>query len=521
MNQLITNNNSHHSEGDGDEQHPHRAGDDRNAEDQEASSAQEEPRVIVVPREIIELVESYFSDAHLARNRFLEQRIREQNGALSVDLIASQTKVQQRINGDLDYVRAAADASDKLILSKKQNYISRRTALPHAFDLNKFTPFMVYVEGLSSSCSVDQLREEFSAFGPVDYVDLPRYHGTATTKGFAFVQFKSTESVKWTLDYFQGDQKKIPDQVIRQANEKQIPNYTVISKQTWIERKEAYRNTKRSMQRAHQTTKEENSLTLEVPSTATLALVKSYAEMAGDVRHLVPLDKQTGSTNEKRQYRVVYKNRDSVHYGFHIFQQLPIVVHNTAVKPAMDESTPNQQTNKGLQTAANGPEEDSTEVLPAATNQLTSRKRPRTHIERNKDDPINEAQTVNRRNNRKRQKKQDEKAEESTVNVESTTNHQAQDRKDGRVRKKIAKESSKRTILRSKRNTVNRSEADVANGLVVVGGRRRSARVLAKQEPGGDHQDHPTNGDTKVNGLHEQKSRATKQGKAKERGKRK
>eukprot|EP01138_Halocafeteria_seosinensis_P015692 gb/GECG01016013.1/.p1 GENE.gb/GECG01016013.1/~~gb/GECG01016013.1/.p1 ORF type:complete len:421 (+),score=48.52 gb/GECG01016013.1/:1-1263(+) len=300
-----------------------------------------EPRTIVVPRDIISLVESYFSDAHLARNKFIRNLIREHHGALPVRLVAAQKKVEERIHGDLDYVRASADASDKLTLCEEQDVIVRRAPLPHTFDIAKFTPLMIYVERIAETATVDVLQKQFSIFGSIDYVDLPRYTQTGKVKGFAFVQFETVEPANWAISYFQGELSRVPTNILRKAEDLRLPNYSVTSKKQWLSDKSEYRSVKRKLNHAVDDTGNNGSyrsVFFHTPASVHLALCRTYAEMAGEVQHVFPINRMDSQESEQAEsrkvYQVQYKYPDSVDYADYIFREFPILVHGSSISVA-------------------------------------------------------------------------------------------------------------------------------------------------------------------------------------------
>jgi RNA-binding proteins (RRM domain) len=58
----------------------------------------------------------------------------------------------------------------------------------------------MFQEQLPSDAQHDWLKEVFSAYGNVSYVSIPKYRSSGKIKGFAFVEFETTEGANKTLE---------------------------------------------------------------------------------------------------------------------------------------------------------------------------------------------------------------------------------------------------------------------------------------------------------------------------------
>ena len=55
-------------------------------------------------------------------------------------------------------------------------------------------------EGIPNKVDHGWVTTEFSSYGPVAYISLPKYPSTGDLKGFAFIEFETEEAAKKCLD---------------------------------------------------------------------------------------------------------------------------------------------------------------------------------------------------------------------------------------------------------------------------------------------------------------------------------
>ncbi|KAK3703766.1 hypothetical protein QZH41_008439 [Actinostola sp. cb2023] len=106
-------------------------------------------------------------------------------------------------------------SSTLLQLDDDDTMVKRVAPLPEARNVDAET---IYVENLPQNTDHDCLRKIFSQFGKVMYVSIPRFKHTGDIKGFAFIEFESSNEAGSAVETFhketeekengqQGDQK--------------------------------------------------------------------------------------------------------------------------------------------------------------------------------------------------------------------------------------------------------------------------------------------------------------------------
>eukprot|EP00038_Savillea_parva_P017224 m.227542 g.227542 ORF g.227542 m.227542 type:complete len:439 (+) comp36931_c0_seq1:71-1387(+) len=144
-------------------------------------------------------LEFYFSDANLRRDRFMRQFIESSHdGWVDIALLLTFNKLKT-VGGTLTSVAAAALHSPHLECSDDKKRV-RRTAPLSALDHADATTQTVYTEGLDPTATIESITEEWSKFGPVVYVSLPRFDVSKEIKGFAFIEYASDAAARRAVE---------------------------------------------------------------------------------------------------------------------------------------------------------------------------------------------------------------------------------------------------------------------------------------------------------------------------------
>lgn len=142
-------------------------------------------------QQIREQVEFYLSDANLQKDRFFRQEMNNSpNGDIDLELFLRCNKIRA-LTSDIDVLTSAVSTSKALKVNKELKRVGRLVAYSEPRNVDERT---VYVECLPNGIDREWLRSLFSSCGSVVYISLPRFKSTNDIKGFAFVEFESTDA---------------------------------------------------------------------------------------------------------------------------------------------------------------------------------------------------------------------------------------------------------------------------------------------------------------------------------------
>lgn len=146
---------------------------------------------------ILKLMEFYFSDANLNKDRYLCKLI-EQDPFVDLDIFLKFNKIRN-LTQETCRIAKALKNSTILELSEDEKKVRRTTPICKKVNMEDC---VIYVEGLTIDTDHDWLSNIFSRFGSVDYVSIPRYNNTKKIKGYAFVEFSKAEDAQNCLKEF-------------------------------------------------------------------------------------------------------------------------------------------------------------------------------------------------------------------------------------------------------------------------------------------------------------------------------
>lgn len=158
-------------------------------------------------KSILQLMEFYFSDSNLAKDRFLSQLINE-DPYVDLNIFLKFNKII-KLNCTIDDIRKAISKSDLIELSEDKEKIKRKLPIKIKENVDLCT---VYIENIPADADHDWISHIFSDFGKVVYVSIPKYKHNKRNKGFAFVEFEDEEGAKNSLNYFESIGCKMPSE---------------------------------------------------------------------------------------------------------------------------------------------------------------------------------------------------------------------------------------------------------------------------------------------------------------------
>ena len=162
-------------------------------------------------RKIVAQMEFYLSDANLRHSKFLLP-IYQTDPWIDLKLFLTFNKVASMLS---EIVGQEANEESKIQeLVKSLSYIESEhiTLSECKAKVNRKSPFVpapstdidsctVYAENLPSDADHDFIKNVFLPYGEVSYVSIPKFK-SGRSKGFAFIEFKSAESVEKVTSEF-------------------------------------------------------------------------------------------------------------------------------------------------------------------------------------------------------------------------------------------------------------------------------------------------------------------------------
>lgn len=159
-------------------------------------------------REITTQMEFYFSDANLSRSKFMKDKLKNSDDLVDLTTFLTFNKLAMMLRASFDrlevedlYLALKSTPSDLIKVVDGENgekLVGRRQPMTSKTPESS-EKCTVYVENLPPFATIDSLTNNFSKFGKVVYVSLPRYKANQAIKGFSFVEFENEESAQQCL----------------------------------------------------------------------------------------------------------------------------------------------------------------------------------------------------------------------------------------------------------------------------------------------------------------------------------
>ncbi|XP_067639755.1 la-related protein 7 [Eurosta solidaginis] len=144
------------------------------------------------------LMEFYFGDANLTKDRYLKQLI-DKDPYVPLEEFLKFNKLKA-LTTSVEAIAKSLSNSQLLELDETQSKVKRKTALPAERNVDHKT---LYVEALPAAADHDWVRQVFERFGSVVYVSLPKYAKSGKIKEFGFIEFEQESSVEKAIKAFQ------------------------------------------------------------------------------------------------------------------------------------------------------------------------------------------------------------------------------------------------------------------------------------------------------------------------------
>lgn len=149
-----------------------------------------------VKKALKEQIEFYFSDSNVLKDKFILQQIqKDKEGWVDLKLIANFNRVKQ-LSQNMEIITKSLKHSHIVELNEDKTKLRRKDPLPTEDDSDKRT---IYIENLKGTYDHLTIKAQFSKYGKVNLVSLPRYKITKEYKGFGFIEFSTEDESKNAL----------------------------------------------------------------------------------------------------------------------------------------------------------------------------------------------------------------------------------------------------------------------------------------------------------------------------------
>lgn len=145
-------------------------------------------------QKIIEQVEFYFGDANLPRDKFMQERVKEDDGWVSLETIASFTRMKALGADAIGLASLLKESSNLLEVSEDGKKVRRQQPLSSVASL--------YVKGFPQDATLEQLQAFFRDQCPADTVKavwMRRVPNSKIFKGSVFLDLSSEEVAQQIL----------------------------------------------------------------------------------------------------------------------------------------------------------------------------------------------------------------------------------------------------------------------------------------------------------------------------------
>ncbi|CAH1408121.1 unnamed protein product [Nezara viridula] len=141
-------------------------------------------------KNILSQMEFYFSASNLAKDRWLSQKLEEENAVPLTEFLKF-NKIRA-LTLDVNDLAKALKKSE--IIAVTDDMKVTRTQ-PVKFKENE-DDYIIYIEQVPFDADHDYLSNIFSRYGKIDYISIPKYKNSNKCKGFAFIEFADVESAE-------------------------------------------------------------------------------------------------------------------------------------------------------------------------------------------------------------------------------------------------------------------------------------------------------------------------------------
>ncbi|XP_056420961.1 la-related protein 7 isoform X2 [Hyla sarda] len=217
-------------------------------------------RVKQLLADIAKLVDFWFGDVNLHKDRFLREQIeKSRDGYIDISLLASFNKMK-KLTTDPKLIARALKNSSVVEINLDSTKIRRRLPLgekPQDVDART-----VYAELLPKNVTHGWIERVFGKCGTVVYISIPRYKSTGDTKGFAFIEFETQEQAAKAIELLNNPPEEAPRKAgifPKTVKNKPLPELNVQETQDIEEKKKKKKKRSKSKKESDETAEDESN----------------------------------------------------------------------------------------------------------------------------------------------------------------------------------------------------------------------------------------------------------------------
>jgi lupus La protein len=148
---------------------------------------------------IIRQVEYYFGDNNFSRDKFIQEKIKEDDGWITMEVMLNFKRLAS-LSSDKDVILAALRKSTSGLMEIGEDKIRRNPdkPIPENYDAIKdqCKDRVVYVKGFPEDATLDDVMEFMNKFGQTEYINMRRMPKDKKFKGSIFCTFEKEEDAK-------------------------------------------------------------------------------------------------------------------------------------------------------------------------------------------------------------------------------------------------------------------------------------------------------------------------------------
>lgn len=154
--------------------------------------------VSALEAKIIKQVEYYFGDFNLPRDKFLQGKLKLDDGWVTIETLLTFNRLKSLTTAENVVAEALKKSTSQLLEVSEDGKKIRRSAAKPVPESNKehqqkLDELSVYVKGFPPTATIDELLEFFGQFGQCINVFMRRYPKTHKFKGSVFATFATKE----------------------------------------------------------------------------------------------------------------------------------------------------------------------------------------------------------------------------------------------------------------------------------------------------------------------------------------